>query len=414
MPSCAWTMPVSDSVPRGDDHADERQALGDLVGDQLRGAAHRAQERVLRARGPAAEHDPVEGDRAEREQVQRADRDVDPVQADLACRRCSGRSPNGMIASAAIAVRIEISGASANRKPIDVRGRNCSLDSSLTMSAIGCSSAERADAVGAVAALEAPEQLALGEQHERDELQADREDHERLDDLDPPGLVVADVGEHGLGSSRRAAPPPSGTARRRARWPSRSGDARRPGTTVPAATPARSGDGRPDAVPFWATSTRSPWPTPSRRASCGRELDALVRVQELQRGRDLDLGRGPDRAERAQAQRPSARGGAGGRLGRRTAPARRGEARRPPRAPASARRGRRSPRASARRRTGTASNSCCEAIAPVSDAEVEPEARGRARRATRHPARTSPGRPIAGRSRCRRPSGWTTVPSFSA
>ena len=70
-------------------------------------------------------------------------------------------SPNGMIANAATAVRIEISGASAKSQPIDVRGRNCSLVRSLTMSAIGCSDAERADAVGAVAVLEAPEQLAL-------------------------------------------------------------------------------------------------------------------------------------------------------------------------------------------------------------------------------------------------------------
>ena len=67
----------------GHDHADEREALGDLVGDELRGGAHRAQERVLRARRPAAEHEPVEGDRAEGEEVQRPDADVDAVEADL-------------------------------------------------------------------------------------------------------------------------------------------------------------------------------------------------------------------------------------------------------------------------------------------------------------------------------------------
>ena len=47
--------------------------------------------------------------------------------------------PNGTIANATQAVTIEIAGASANRKPTDVRGRNCSLTSSLKMSAIGCS-----------------------------------------------------------------------------------------------------------------------------------------------------------------------------------------------------------------------------------------------------------------------------------
>jgi hypothetical protein len=46
-------------------------------------------------------------------------------------------SPNGMIAKAATAVVIEIVGARANSQPIDVRGRNCSLVRSLTMSAIG-------------------------------------------------------------------------------------------------------------------------------------------------------------------------------------------------------------------------------------------------------------------------------------
>jgi hypothetical protein len=51
------------------------------------------------------------------------------------------------------------------------------------------------DAVGAVAVLEAPHDLALRQQHERDELQDDREDHDRLDDLHPPRLGVGDVGE---------------------------------------------------------------------------------------------------------------------------------------------------------------------------------------------------------------------------
>src|SRR3712207_8182527 len=49
------------------EHAHERQALGGLVGDELRGAAHRAEERVLRPGRPAAEHDPVEGDGTEGE-----------------------------------------------------------------------------------------------------------------------------------------------------------------------------------------------------------------------------------------------------------------------------------------------------------------------------------------------------------
>ena len=47
-------------------------------------------------------------------------------------------SENGMIATVATAVSIEIAGASANSQPIDVTGRNCCLNSSFPMSAIGC------------------------------------------------------------------------------------------------------------------------------------------------------------------------------------------------------------------------------------------------------------------------------------
>ena len=50
----------------------------------------------------------------------------------------SWTSPNGMIASAATAQRIEIAGASANRKPMELSGRDFSLANSFRMSAIGC------------------------------------------------------------------------------------------------------------------------------------------------------------------------------------------------------------------------------------------------------------------------------------
>ena len=53
--------------------------------------------------------------------------------------KMSTMSENGMIAIVAAAVIIEITGASANSQPVDVRGRNCALKTSLPMSAIGCS-----------------------------------------------------------------------------------------------------------------------------------------------------------------------------------------------------------------------------------------------------------------------------------
>ena len=59
---------------------------------------------------------------------------------------------------------------------------------------------ERPDAVGAVAVLEAPEQLALDEQDDRHELEDDGEDQHALEQLDPPRLVVADLGERGHAS----------------------------------------------------------------------------------------------------------------------------------------------------------------------------------------------------------------------
>ena len=48
-------------------------------------------------------------------------------------------SENGISAIDATAVSIEIAGASANIQPIELLGRNCSLNSSLPMSAIGWS-----------------------------------------------------------------------------------------------------------------------------------------------------------------------------------------------------------------------------------------------------------------------------------
>ena len=83
-----------------------------------------------------------------------------------------------MIAIVATAVTIEITGASANSKPTDVRGRNCSLESELDDVGDRLQEPEGADAVGAVAVLEAAEQLALDEQDDRHELEDDGEDHD--------------------------------------------------------------------------------------------------------------------------------------------------------------------------------------------------------------------------------------------
>ena len=73
---------------------------------------------------------------------------------------------------------------------------------------------------------------------------------------------------------------------------------------------AQRGDGADARAVGARRSTRSPCADAEPLRVLGRQLGALVRGQELQRRRVLDLGRGPDRAERAEAQVAVARGAA--------------------------------------------------------------------------------------------------------
>ena len=59
-----------------------REAHRRLVGDHLCRRADRAEERVLRPRGPAGEHRPVDGDRGERQQEEDSDRRVGDLELD--------------------------------------------------------------------------------------------------------------------------------------------------------------------------------------------------------------------------------------------------------------------------------------------------------------------------------------------
>ena len=60
----------------GHQHADQREAHRDLVGDDLRGRAHGAEERVLGVRRPAGEDDAVHAHRGQRQHVQQSGIDV--------------------------------------------------------------------------------------------------------------------------------------------------------------------------------------------------------------------------------------------------------------------------------------------------------------------------------------------------
>src|SRR6185312_7165713 len=120
---------------------------------------------------------------------------------------------------------------------------------------------ERPDAVGSVAPLEAPEQLALIHGQHRQDDECHQEDHQRLDDLDPPRLEVVDVGDvdHGLRTSitRSVSALAESLAIPSAR------------NAVPAGTPVRTAAVAFRRVPFWETWTASPLTIPSRAASSG-------------------------------------------------------------------------------------------------------------------------------------------------
>ena len=86
---CWSTMPRVESVFGLHEHADDREPERGLVAEQLRRRAHRAEQRVLRARRPAREHHAVEADARHRQQPQDAEREVGELQVGLCARRSS-------------------------------------------------------------------------------------------------------------------------------------------------------------------------------------------------------------------------------------------------------------------------------------------------------------------------------------
>ena len=445
------TISVSDSEPGHHHHADERQALGDLVGDQLRRRAHRAEEGVLAARRPAAEHQPVEGEAAERERVQDADARVDPVEADL--------RPEDVVRVRERDQRHRRHGREHRDRgrerehPADrAVGPELLLEQQLPDVGHRLQRAERADAVRAVAVLEAAEDLALGEQHDRHELEDHREDDQRLQDLDPPGLVVADLGEDrhaaprrpaggssaGCRAGRSAAPRPRPRPRASPprRWPAPAGRAadaphrderlgqRVRGLVVRALDEEHRAAGHRGAQPRGAAHARavgadldlSPSRTPRRSASTGESSTTWRGRMKCSagRGRPRARPRASARCRGAARRRPPPRRRAGRERDR--LPRRRGQRRgRLGGRPAHA-----APADLVERQPGVEGDGVEELLRghrPGEHAEVVPGAPCDLRdtcQPARTPASSRPGRPIAGRSRWTRPSGCTSVPSFSA
>ena len=173
-----------------DDRAEQRQAHRDLVGDQLRGAAHRAEQAVFGARGPAAEQHAVEGDRADGEEVEDPDRDVDPVEADAVLDVAPGDDRQR-----------EDAGEDRQQRPEHEQRRDRVgrpeglLAEQLADVGERLQDAEGADPVGPVAVLEAADQLPLDHRHHRQDREDHAEDHQRLDDHDPGRFDELRVGE---------------------------------------------------------------------------------------------------------------------------------------------------------------------------------------------------------------------------
>ena len=119
--------------------------------------------------------------------------------------------------------------------------------------------------------------------------------HDRLDDLDAPGLVVVDGGEDrghastGLGLAHAAVPTTPAMSLSRNALPvgHRLAHARRVASIA--------------SPPLGATIACSPSKTLEALGVGGRQLDARARREELQRRRGLDLGRRPRSSGRCRA-----------------------------------------------------------------------------------------------------------------
>ncbi len=172
------------------DHAEQGEAHRDLVGDQLGGAAHRAEQAVLGARGPAAEQQAVEGDRADGEEVEDADRHVDPVEADAVLHVAPGDDRQGEHAGEDRQQRAE-----DEQGPDRVGRAEGLLGEQLADVGKRLQQAEGADPVGPVAVLEAADQLALQHRHQRQDAEDHAEDDQALDHHDPGGFDELGVGD---------------------------------------------------------------------------------------------------------------------------------------------------------------------------------------------------------------------------
>ena len=150
--------------------ADEREAEGELVADQLRRGAQRAEQRVLVVRRPAGERDAVDADGGDAENDEQADVDVGDFKEVEAVGADAGRAEgNDGDGDERAAERDD--GREQIERAVDGGGDQvffeegfCAVDQRLQQ-------AEGADAAGSPAVLDAADELALkqhgvGDAHE--------------------------------------------------------------------------------------------------------------------------------------------------------------------------------------------------------------------------------------------------------
>ena len=165
----------------GHRHAEQREAERHLVGDQLRGGAHGAQERVLGARGPAAEHEPVEAERAEGEEVEEPDRHVDAVEAEVPAPGVEGPERDDRERGHRGDDRDHRRDGHHPRHR-RVRGDEDSFESSLNTSASGCMRPFGPTRLGPIRDWKRPSSLRSSSRMSGHDLEHEGEDHDRLHD----------------------------------------------------------------------------------------------------------------------------------------------------------------------------------------------------------------------------------------
>ena len=180
---------------RHEHHGGHRQAERGLVADHLRRGPHRAEQRVLRARRPAGQHDAVDRDRAHGQHEQDADRRVGHLQVASRGRRCVD---DAVVAVGEVAADRDDGedeergherryGASRNTKRIGpLRVDRSSLKNDLMPSARVCRMPNGPALFGPDAVLHPGDDLALEPDHEHggDEQEDEADDHLEDGDAD--------------------------------------------------------------------------------------------------------------------------------------------------------------------------------------------------------------------------------------